>query len=190
MITPGTQLVEYKEVTNYIPTRPAKARNVKVYNSQNNELLIEIDCEIIGGQIMTCVAYGSLSDFKFKQIIDDINETVMPDETKIRLYNLDSTDVSVTITSRPPSGILSADLVHDSGTNYIKMNPGDYNLQIRFPSQTRPINMNLNLKPGRIYTLYIISGVSPDSANYDKLNIPQVILVVDGNTLFNKCVWS
>jgi hypothetical protein len=183
---PGTQDVEYKEITNYVPTRPAK-RNIKIYNAQNNKLLLEIkDYETFPGQIMTLVAFGSLDNLKFMPIIDDINETIMPDQTKLRFYNLDASSITFNLTP----GSISNDLTSGGSTEYTRINPGDYNLQIRLMNQnSAPINMKISLKPGRIYTLYFVGSVSPDSPEYAH-NIPQVVLSVDGNTLFNKCPWS
>jgi len=184
---PGTQNIQYKQITNYVPTRPGK-RYIKIYNSQNNKVLLEIpDYETVAGQIMTLVGYGSLNNMKFLPIIDDINETIMPDQTKIRFYNLDSSNITFNLTP----GSISQDLGSGIGTNYTRINPGDYHLQIRSLNQATPqVNINISFKPGRIYTVYIVGSVSPDSKNYAHLNIPQVVLAVDGNTLFNKCIWS
>jgi hypothetical protein len=184
---PGTQNVEYKNISNYVPTRPGK-RIIKIYNAQNNKLLLEItDYETIPGQIMTLAAFGSLNNLKFMSIIDDIKETIMPDQTKIRFYNLDASSITFNLTP----GSISTDLTSGSSTHYTRINPGDYNLQIRLLNQNaHPLNIKISFKPGRIYTIYFVGSISPDSPDYVQLNIPQVVLSVDGNTLFNKCPWS
>jgi hypothetical protein len=162
-------------------TRPG-ARNLKIYESQTDNLLLEIeDFEIITGQIITDVVFGSPSDLKFVPIVDDVNETIMPDETKVRIYNLDATDIQFQI------GSLNTTLASGTGTEYMQINPGAYPLEITVPNQ-RPKIINMNFNVGRIYTIYIIGNISPDSPNYSQLNIPQVILVVDGNTMFSKCM--
>lgn len=176
--------VEYKEITNYIPTRPGP-RNTKLYQAQTNDLLLELpNIDVPPGQIITAAVFGSSNNLQYMPIVDDINETIKPDKTKLRFYNLDTFDVAFSFTSS--IGSTSRSLASGIGTEYIQVNPGEYRLQIR---STNPINMTLNLKPGRIYTIYIIGSVSPDSSGYAQLNIPQVILSVDGNTLFNKCIW-
>jgi hypothetical protein len=177
--------VEYKEISNYIPTRPGP-RNTKLYQTQTNDLLLELpNIDVPSGQIITAAVFGSSNNLQYMPIVDDINETIKPDKTKLRFYNLDAFDVAFSFTSS--IGSTSRSLASGIGTEYIQVNPGEYRLQIR---STNPINMTLNLKPGRIYTIYIIGSVSPDSPSYSHLNIPQVILSVDGNTLFNKCIWS
>jgi hypothetical protein len=183
---PRMRYVEYKEITNYIPTRPG-GRNIKIYNSQNNKLLLEIkDYVIVPGQIITCAVLGSLDNLKFIQIIDDINETVMPDQTKIRFYNLDSSLITFSIT--PVA--LSIDLTSGDGTKYTKVNPGDYNLQISLPDQnTTSKFIKISFNPGKIYTIYIVGSIDPNSPHYAQFNIPQVVLVVDGNTLLHQCIW-
>lgn len=183
---PGTQGVEYKQITNYVPTRPGK-RNIKIYSPKDNKLLLEItDYETIPGQIMTLVTFGGLDNLKFLKVIDDINETIMPDQTKVRFYNLDSSTITFSLTP----GTISSDLTSGTSTKYTRINPGDYNLQIRLLKQnSAPINIKIRFNPGRIYTVYIVASVNPDSPGYAHLNIPQVMLAADGNTLFNKCPW-
>lgn len=181
---PRIMNIEYKELTNYFPTRPG-TRNTKVYESQSNNLLLELtDIDIVPGQILTVAAFGSSDNLQYMPIIDDINENVMPDKTKIRFYNLDSYDISFTLTA--PGNSMSSNLSSGNGTKYTEINAGDYRLEIR---STNPININIRLNQGRIYTVYIISSVDPSSSSYNQANIPQVILAVDGNTLFNKCFW-
>jgi len=144
------------------------------------------DLVVVGGQLITFAAVGGLNNFKFIPIIDDINETIRPDQTKIRFYNLDGSNISLNI----DTGLLSADLPSGGSTTYTLISPGEYNLQIRTIEQDKhPVNMKINFKPGRIYTLYIIPSVDPYSNNYHNVNIPQIVLTVDGNTLFAKCFW-
>jgi hypothetical protein len=121
---------------------------------------------------------------KFVSIIDDINQDVAHDQTKVRFYNLDSIPVTFSLT--PSGGFASRALASGEGTAYLQINPGDYNFQISIMSQ-RPKTIKITFNPGRIYTVYIISSINPDSPNYAQGNIPQVVLIVDGNTLYNKC---
>jgi hypothetical protein len=178
--------VEYKELTDYIPSTPGP-RNLKIYESQSNNLLLELEnLNIPGGQILTHAIFGSLNNLLYLPVIDDINETVARDQAKVRFYNLDAS--TITLTLNPTIGLTSRALASGRGTNYIGVNPGNYSLEIRTPSLS--ISLTINFNQGRIYTVYIIPSVSPDSPNYSVANIPQVILVVDGNTLFHKCIWT
>ena len=177
--------LEYRELSDYMPTVPGR-RNVKIYNSGTNTLLLEIqDFEIPAGQIITYAFYGSPSNLKLIQIVDDVNERLSRDRTKIRFYNLDSNNI--TLGTNPVIGTPSRALTSGQGSEYFEVNPGTYNLQVSSSNQ-RPKTISLNLNPGRLYTTYIFGSVNPDSPNYSKLNISQIILVVDGNTLFHKCI--
>jgi hypothetical protein len=94
--------------------------------------------------------------------------------------------MSFTLSSSSGSSTIVLD--SGSGSNYTQINPGSHSLELTIPNQ-RPKTINMNFKPGRIYTVYIINNTSPDTQGYDQINIPQVILVVDGNTLFTKCIF-
>lgn len=176
--------IEYKEITNYVSTRTGP-RNLKLYTSKGHNLLLEFEnLDVIGGQILTYALFENQNNLQYVPIIDDINQNVMPDQTKVRFYNLDAT--SITLSVSPNINAISRDLASGNGTEYIQIDPGDYRLQIR---STNLINININFKPGRIYTVYIIGSVSPNSLQYAQTNIPQVILAVDGNTIFDTCIW-
>jgi hypothetical protein len=179
--------VEYRELTDYVPTSPGP-RNIKVYQSKSDNLLLELEnLNLIGGQMITDVYTGSLNNIKFIRIIDDINERVLPDETKIRFYNLDASPITFSI--NPAIGLASRVLNTGGGTNYTLISPGNYNLEFRSDNQTVSAKTRITLKPGRIYTVYFIGSADPNSPNYAQINIPQVVLVVDGNTFFHKCIW-
>lgn len=177
--------LEYRELSDYMPTVPGK-RNVKIYQSQTDNLLLEIqDFEIPPGQILTYAFFGSLSNIRMVTILDDINEDVIRDGTKVRFYNLDA--FGVTFSANPSMGFTSKALASGEGTNYIEVNSGNYNLEVRSSNQ-RPKTITITFNPGRLYTVYFFGSVSPDTPNYAQNNILQIALVVDGNTLFNKCV--
>lgn len=183
--------LKYMELTRYISSRPGP-RNLKIYEANTKNLLFEIeDIDIILGQLITDPIYGGKDNLKFFQIVDDINERIMPDETKVRFYNLTSSSVQFTLsspTSSPTSSPMTLALSSGNGTKYTEITPGRYSLKINFANQI-PKTININFKPGRIYTVYIIDNISPDNPNYTQLNIPQVMLVVDGNTMFAKCTF-
>jgi hypothetical protein len=179
--------VEYIELTDYVPTYPGP-RNIKVYQSKSDNLLLELEnLDLPGGQIITDAYAGSLNNIKRIRIIDDINESVLPDQTKIRFYNLDAADI--TFTFGQAADLQSNILASGSGTNYILINPGNYNLEIRSANQAKSTKTRIPINSGRIYTVYFIASTDPSSPNYSNINIPQVVLVVDGNTFFHKCIW-
>jgi hypothetical protein len=181
---PRIKNIEYKELTSYFPTRPGP-RNTKLYKSGSNDLLLELtNIDIPPGQIITAAIFGGSNNLQYTPIIDDINVRVSPDQVKVRFYNLDASSVAFTLTSSEVSNSLS--LASGKGTEYIQVNPGDYRLQIR---GTNSVSVSVSFRPGRIYTLYIIGSVDFSSPNYAQANIPQVVLAVDGNTVFSPCVW-
>ena len=180
---PKMKNIEYKEITNYIPTSPGEEK-VKIYSSQGNNLLLEVNNSVIPGQILTNTIWGSLSKLQLLTIIDDVNQDIRPDQTKYRFYNLDASAAKISLTS--PKSSLSTTLASGTGSNYNEINSGVYRLEV---STTNTIGATITLKPGRIYTIYILSSVSSDSKDYAQNNIPQIILSVDGNTLFDKCIW-
>lgn len=176
--------LQYKELSDYIPTIPGK-RTVKIYEAGTDNLLLEFPLDIPGGEIITYAFYGSTSDLKYLTISDDIKQQVPRDRTKVRFYNLDSIDI--TVTTNPAIGASTKALASGQGTDYSLINPGSYNIQIN-SSNKQPKNLTVKFNPGRLYTVYIIGSVNPDSPNYPQYNISQVLLVVDGNSLFHKCI--
>jgi hypothetical protein len=181
---PRYRNLTYNQLTNYIPTVPG-VRNIKIYNAQTNSILLEIpNFEMPTGQILTGALYGGTNSLKFEAIIDDINEDVAPDQTKVRFYNLDSTPITFTL--NPSIGFTSRALASGEGTEYYQVSPGEYSFQISTSNQ-RPRNIKVIFNPGRIYTLYVISSVNPNSLDYAQANIPQIVLMADGNTLYDKC---
>jgi len=114
--------LEYGELSDYMPTIIGK-RNLKVYQSQTDNLLLELqDFDIPPGQILTYVFFGSPSNVRMLPLLDDINETIAPDRTKVRFYNLDASDAALTITSS--IGSTSISLASGNGNNYTQINPG------------------------------------------------------------------
>jgi hypothetical protein len=179
----------YKDMTPYMPSG-LEIYNVQIFptGTKDNPLLDLKDLDVPRGQIVTFVILGSAEDIKVMPIIDDINENIRPDETKIRFYNLDSSPITFNMSL--PGSSISRGLASAEGTEYIEVNPGEHRFQVRSTNQTiPPINITLNLKPGRIYTLYITGSVDPASLGYTQGNIPQIILTVDGNTELKKCIF-
>ena len=171
--------LEFMELSIYRPALPLVG-DVTYYPSGNRDnLLLELkNYELLGGQIMTFALTDFSKGMEVVPIVDDINQRVAPDETKVRVYNLDATNLAFTL------GTLSRNLLPGTGTEYIGINPGRYKLNVKTTSQK---SMNINLNPGRIYTIYILGSINAKSPSYKTGNIPQVILAVDGNTVFDKC---
>jgi len=91
--------LSYLDMTYYVPFVRGKY-DIQVYSAKENILVFEIEeFEIIGGQILTFAGAVDEEGIRFLPIIDDVNERVDPDETKIRFFNLDGGSISITLTS-------------------------------------------------------------------------------------------
>lgn len=179
---------QYKDMAQY-KTSCFEVYNVKIFpTGTKDKPLADINnIKTPVGQILTFAITGSVEDINIIPIIDDINERIRPDETKIRFYNLDNSVISFEMSL--PQGSISQSLSYLQSTNYNLINSGRHRFQVSSSNpNVRPIDINIDLKPGRIYTLYITGSMDPNSPGYKTGNIPQIILAVDGNTLYNKCL--
>jgi len=175
----------YMDFSPYFPVLPG-IYDFKFYSVLDNTLLFEInDLEVPPNQLSTLVVTGSLENLQVLQVIDDINENVELDETKIRIYNLTLGKIAYGISSSSYNN--AGELLHGSGTDYLDIPPGESRLQVQLPNGNTQA-LNLSLKPGRIYTVYIAESLDPTSPLYMLGNILQFIQVVDGNTILNKCI--
>ena len=163
--------------------------NFKIFPAGNrNQMLADIkNIRVPLGQIITFVITGSIDNINMFPIIDNINESITPDQTKIRFYNLDNSVISFQMSL--PDGSINNSLSYLKGTGYNLINPGSHRFQLTSDNPNlQPIDINIDLNPGRIYTLYVVGSMNPNSPGYKTGNIPQIILSVDGNTLYKKCV--
>jgi hypothetical protein len=178
-------LANYLDFSPYFPVIPG-VYNFRFYSPLNNTLLFEIkNLEVPANQLSTLVVTGNLENLRVLEVIDDINEKVDADETKVRVFNLTTDKIAYNISLNNYNN--SGELLYRSGTNYVKTSPGEAVLQVQLPNgKTQTINLDLN--PGRIYTIYVAESLDPTSPSYKLGNILQFILVVDGNTAIIKCI--
>lgn len=173
----------YKGITPYFPAL-AGVYNIQVYLTGTKDTpIIEIkEVQIYQGQIITLVIAGTITNIEIVTAVDDINQTIKPDESMVRIFNLTHDFLTYSIGSMIYSGLVSY-----KGTGYIKMSPGPYTLEVRPPHRSHIIAVKVSLTPGKIYTIYILESVRPDSPQYQSANIYQILQVVDGNTILKKC---
>ena len=179
---------KYKDMSQY-KTSCFETYNIKIFptGTTDKPLAAIENMQVPVGQIITFAITGSEENINVLPIIDDINECILPDQTKIRFYNLDNSNISLSMSL--PNGSITETLSYNQSTNYRLINPGRRSLRIGSSNPNlRPIDMNVELKPGRIYTLYITGSMDPNDTGYLTGNIPQIILAVDGNTLYGKCI--
>jgi hypothetical protein len=178
-------LANYLDFSPYFPVIPG-VYDFKFYSPLNNTLLFEIkNLEVPPNQLSTLVVTGSLENLRVLEVIDDINERVDADETKVRIFNLttDKIAYNISVNSYNDSG----ELLYRSGTDYLEAPPGEAVLQVQLPNG-KAQTVNLDLNPGRIYTIYVAESLDPTSPAYKLGNILQFIQVVDGNTALIKCI--
>lgn len=177
--------LNYKDFSSYFPVVPG-TYNFRFYSTKDNTLLFEIkDLEVPTNQLFTIVITGSLQNLQSLLVTDDINQRVDSDETKVRIYNLTLSKISASISSSAYNKY--GELLQETGTSYLDIVPGVASLQVQLPNGNTQTT-NLNLSPGRIYTIYIAESLDPTSPFYKQGNILQFIQVVDGNTLLVKCI--
>lgn len=179
---------QFKDMSQY-KTQCVETQNVKIFptGTTDTPLTVIENIQVPLGQIVTYAITGSIKDIDIVPIIDDINERIRPDQTKIRFYNLDNSDISFEMSF--PQGSMSQTLSYNQSTNYNLINPGTHRFQVKSNNtNVKPIDIRIELKSGRIYTLYITGSMDTNSPLYLAGNIPQIILSVDGNTLYSKCI--
>jgi hypothetical protein len=172
----------YKGITPYFPAL-AGVYNIQIYLTGTKDTpIIEIKVvQIYQEQIITLVIAGTINNIEIVTVVDDINQTIKPDESMVRIFNLTHNFLTYSI------GIIYSGLVSNKGTAYIKMSPGTYTLEVRPPARSHIKAVKVDLNPGKIYTIYILESVRPDSPQYQNANIYQILQVVDGNTILKKC---
>lgn len=183
-----TRNLRYKDMAQY-KVFCLTSYNIKIFPAGNREqTLADIkNIQVPLGQIITFAITGSVDNIKILPIIDNINERVTIDQTKIRFYNLDNSVISFQMSL--PNGSINDSLAYSEGTQYNLINPGSHRFQLTSENPNiQPIDINIDLNPGRIYTLYVVGSIDVNSPGYKTGNVPQIILSVDGNTLNKACV--
>ena len=175
-------LENYLDFSPYFPVVPGNY-NLRFYSPLDNTLLFEIkNIEIQPNQLSTFVITGSKENPQAFQIIDDINERVKIDETKLRIFNITSDKITFNISSGTYNN--SGEVLYGSSTNYLQIPPDECRTEITLPDNTTQ-GANVMLNPGRIYTMYIAQNLDTTTQQKELLKF---ILVVDGNTAINKCI--
>lgn len=184
----GARYLQYKDMARY-KAFCFTSYNITIFPTGNREkTLADIkDIRLPLGQIITLAITGSVDNINILPIIDNINERITTDQTKIRIYNLDNSVISFQMSS--PNGSINDSLSYLQGTAYTLINPGSHRFQLASNNPNlQPIDINIDLNPGRIYTLYVTGSMDFNSPGYKTGNIPQIILSVDGTTLYNPCI--
>lgn len=150
--------VSYKEFTPYIVV-PKGRYNIKVYPSgTNTQPLIEEDFQVTGGNMITIAAIGSVSDLddlELEAYVESNPQSLPNGKSRVRAVHLSPNAPDVDVLNN--GNILFRDLEFGDATNYIDLNPGEYNLSV-VPEGTNNevLKVNINLKANRIYSIYVI----------------------------------
>jgi hypothetical protein len=174
--------IAYKGITPYF-TVESGVYNIQIYltGTKDNPIIELKQVQIYQDQILTLLLVGTANNIELVTAVDDINQTVNPDESMIRIFNLTRDYLTYSI------GSIYSGLSSKTGTEYISISPGAYKLEINPPHRSHKISITVIINPGKIYTIYILESVPPDSPQYEFSNIYQILQVVDGNTLLKKC---
>ena len=174
--------IAYKGITPYFPLQSG-VYNIQIYltGTKDNPIVELKQVQIYQDQIITVLIVGTADNLELVTAVDDINQTIKPDESMVRIFNLTHDYLTYGI------GNIYSGLLSNKGTEYIKMSSGDYKLEIRPPHRSHKISITVSINPGKIYTIYVLESVPPNSPEYKFYNIYQILQVVDGNTVLKKC---
>lgn len=179
--------LRYKDFSHYIPI-PKGLHNIKIYlsNNQDNPILKLNGVDIIGGEPITFCLVGALNSLKLISIIDDIKQKIYPDRTVVRIVNLTLDPLTIHILLKPNA--LYRDLSPGYSTEYITTGAGNYGFKFYLANKEAiPLSITASLRSGRIYTLYAVGSLDPESQIYKSGSLLEIIKSVDGNTIFKPC---
>jgi hypothetical protein len=170
--------VIYKEFTKYFPLAGG-LYNIKIYpTGKTTNPVIDQNVNIPPRTIFTIAAIGMLSGIELSLIPEPpINR--LPSETFVRVAHLSPNAPNVDV-ALPNGNKLFSDVEYREVTDYIRIRPGTYELQVK-QAGTNNIILdvpNTNLRFGNIYTVYLI-GVANGKPPL------QVLIPLDGSTYLN-----
>lgn len=172
---PLAQNLAYKDFTQYLSV-PSGNYNIKVYpTGRKTNPLIETTLFIPPRSIFTIAASGVPSSLALLAIPEPI-KTIPQNKLYVRFAHLspDAPNVDVVL---PDGTKLFRNVSFKEYTDYVLVNPGKYILEVR-PLDTQKTILyvpNVNLKPGRYYTVYAV-GLASGKPSL------QALIPMDGNS--------
>lgn len=155
--------VRYKGFVPYVPTFPGNYK-VKVYDSKDSEnLILEQDIKIAGGNVGTLVIAGVMPKLMMLAVFEDPNEKARSLNAKFRIAHLSPTTEPVDLIV---NGVKMIDEVpFGKRTNYAEVPSGVYDFKIEeslddLNREKISINKRVELKDNKIYTIYLVGDIS------------------------------
>ena len=167
--------LSYREFTRYFQVAPG-AYVITVYPTGTRvNPVINQTINIEAGAIYTLAAVNRLQNIAL-QVIPDPRMSILPARAYVRVVHLSPNAPTVDITL-PDGTVVFDDVSYRQATPYVSARPQTYTLQARVAAtgQVALTVPNINLRPGRIYTVYVIGLVGEQPGL-------QVLIPLDGST--------
>ncbi|MDK2584387.1 DUF4397 domain-containing protein [Romboutsia sedimentorum] len=167
--------IRFQDFTSYVPLEKGEYK-VDVYPTNSKEKpVISQMLEIKGGNMFTIAATGNIDDLSLLVIGDYISKETSDDYSTFRAIHLSPEAPAVDVLVDGET--LFKDIKFRQGTSYVDVKPDQYKIKIALTSNGEVVlPFKVNLKPNRIYTIYVVGNLDDLSA----------IQSVDGNTYICK----
>ena len=138
---------------------------------------------------MTLAITGDSNNLKLVPIIDNVEKKTTPNKSVVRFYNL---------TPNPLIFLMALDgyklgrqVESNNGSEYIDILIGNYILEV-FASDGigQILSKNVKMNADKIYTLYCVGTSKPELKKLGLGYNFQIVQVVDGNTIIEKCTFE
>ncbi|MHB1394446.1 MAG: DUF4397 domain-containing protein [Clostridia bacterium] len=167
--------LSYKEFTEYFPV-PASSYHISAFpTGQKTNPVLATNISVPAGSILTIAGVGNAPNLSILPISDRMMP-IPPGKTYVKFVHLSPNAQSVDVTL--PNGTkLFSDVEFKEVTNYLAVDPGQYTLQARAAGTSQVLfNVpNINIKPGRFYTVYAV-GLAGENPTL------QMLIALDGNS--------
>lgn len=155
--------LDYKEFSEYLTVMPGMY-NVKVYPAGDISMpVINENLSVESNTAYTIAAIGELPEISLLPIMDPYMPRPTNKSAYVRFVHLSPNAPAVDITL-PDSQVLFSDIEYTEQSEYIRVNPGKYTLQVR-PAGMEQVVLsipNVNLMPGKIYTIYAVGLIGEE----------------------------
>ncbi len=154
------QNLAYKDITDYLAV-PAGNYQIEVFPAgQTTDPVIFTNLSIPVGSVYTIAATGLLANLALYPIPEEYSPPTNGRNSYVRVVHLSPNAPPVDIVL--PNGTkLFEDVEYEEFTGYIRVNPGEYTLQVKPTGMDQVVLTvpNVMLKPGEIYSVYAVGLV-------------------------------
>jgi Alginate O-acetyl transferase AlgF. len=160
--------LSFEEITSYIPVPPGKYQ-VEVFPAgEMTTPVISTNITLPALTAMTIAAIGEMPNISLYPIPEVYMPQINPQKSYVRFAHLSPNAPAVDVTL-PGGTIVFENVKYQQYTDYMKINPGTYTLQVR-PTGTEAAVLtvpDVTFMPGTIYSVYatgLVGGEPPLSA--------------------------